>query len=245
MKNTSKSISVKTVFTCEHGGNAIPDSYKTLFANFQSTLTTFKAYDIGAMNLYKDLLEETGDYGNHFQYCRMLVDVDKDVKSPQLFSQPVAKLSTRERNKILKEFYYPWREEVEKQIQALSRSGFVLHCSIHTFPPVVNGETREVDVAILFDSDRKYERLFAEKFIEFLRQENPKLRIEANYPIPGGHEGFVHYLKQQSFSKKYIGIQLEVNQTFPTGKSDRWVALKRDIVKCFKIALKEFKTSLL
>jgi predicted N-formylglutamate amidohydrolase len=240
-----KPISVKAVFTCEHGGNLIPDPYKPLFENFKSTLTTFKAYDIGAMNLYKDLLEETGDYGNHFQYCRMLVDVDKDIKSPQLFSQPVSKLPTKERNKILKQFYYPWREEVENQIASLSRSNYVLHCSVHTFPQVVNGVVRNVDVAVLFDTEREWEALFAGKFVEFLRQENPKLLVEPNYPIPGGHEGFVHYLKQQKFSKKYIGIQLEVNQSFPLGKSDKWIALKRDIVKCFKIALKEFKTSLL
>lgn len=240
-----KPTTLKTVFTCEHGGNLVPDNYKQLFANFQSSLTTYKGYDIGAMNLYKDLLEETGDYGNHFQYCRMLVDVDKGLKSPDLFSQPIAKLPTKDKNKILKEFYHPWREEVEKQIASLSRTNHVLHCSIHTFPNVVNGITRNVDVAVLFDTERKLEKMFAEKFVEFLRQENPKLRVQANYPIPGGHEGFVHHMKEQKFSKKYIGIQLEVNQSYPLGKSDKWIALKKEIVKSFKIALKEFKTSLL
>jgi hypothetical protein len=104
---------------------------------------------------------------------------------------------------------------------------------------------REVDVAILYDTERKLETQFAEKFVEFLRDGNPKLRIQANYPIPGGNEGFVHHLKQQKFAKKYIGIQLEVNQAFPQGKSDKWIALKQQIVKSFKVSLKELKTSLL
>jgi predicted N-formylglutamate amidohydrolase len=236
---------LKTIFSCEHGGNQIPEKYKPLFENQQHLLTTFKSYDIGAMNLYKDLLEEMGDHGNHFQYCRMLVDVDKDINSHDLFSQTISKLTTREQNKILKDYYFPWREELEKQIAALAKSNHVLHCSIHTFSPLVNDEKRDVDVAVLFEPERKLEALFAEKFISFLQEENPKLRIKANYPIPGGNEGFVHHLKQQKFSKKYIGIQLEVSQAFPLGKSDKWIALKQQILKSFKISLKELKTNLL
>ncbi len=236
---------LKTIFSCEHGGNQIPEKYKPHFENMGHVLTTYKSYDIGAMNLYKDLLEEMGDHGNHFQYCRMLVDVDKDIDNPELFSQVISKLPTRDKNKILKELYFPWREELEKQIAALAKSNHVLHCSVHTFPAVVNDEKREVDVAVLYEPERKLEALFAEKFIDFLQEGNPKLRIEANYPIPGGNQGFVHYLKQQKFSKKYIGIQLEVSQAFPLGKSDKWIALKQQIVKSFKVSLKELKTNLL
>jgi predicted N-formylglutamate amidohydrolase len=234
---------LKTVFTCEHGGNQIPEKYTSLFDNFRSTLITYKAYDIGAMSLYKDLLEETGDFGNHFQFSRMLVDVDKDLKSPDLFSQPIAKLSTKERNKVLDEYYHSWRNQVEEEIAKLCRNNHVLHCSVHTFPHIVNNIPREVDVALLIDESRKHEAAFAAKFIEFLLQENPKLRLQTNYPIPGGQQGFVHHLKEQKFKKKYIGIQLEVSQAFPLGKSEKWIELRKSIVKCFKLSLKEFKAS--
>jgi len=236
---------LKTVFTCEHGGNQIPEQYKPFLQNFQSSLTTYKAYDIGAMSLYKDLLEETGEFGNHFQYCRMLVDVDKDLKSPELFSHAIAKLPTKDRNKILKEFYHPWREKVEEEISKLSRSNHVLHCSVHTFPNVVNNVTRDVDVAVIFDEDKKYEVEFAGLFMDFLMQENPKLRLQSNYPIPGVQEGFIGHLRQQKFAKKYIGLQLEVNQAFPLGKSEKWIELRKNIVKSYKLALKEFKASFL
>lgn len=236
---------LKTIFTCEHGGNQIPDGYKQYFVNHQQVLTTFKAYDIGSMNLYKDLLEEMGDYGNHFQYCRMLVDVDKNIEDPDLFFQTITKLPTKDKNKILKTFYYPWREEVEKQIASLAKGNTVLHCSVHTFPNVVNNIVRDVDVSILYEPERKLEAQFAEKFIQFLQDENPKLRIKSNFPIPGANEGFIHHLKQQKFSKKYIGIQLEVSQAFPVGKSEKWIALKQQIVRSYKVSLKELKATLL
>jgi predicted N-formylglutamate amidohydrolase len=236
---------LKTVFTCEHGGNQIPEQYKSTLQNFQSALTTYKAYDIGAMSLYKDLLEETGDFGNHFQFCRMLVDVDKGLKNLDLFSQAVAKLPVKDRNKILKDYYHPWRDKVEAEIARLTRSNHVLHCSVHTFPNVVNNVTRDVDVVMLFDEDRKHEVEFAGLFTDFLMQENPKLRLQSNYPIPGGQDGFVHHLREQKFSKKYIGLQLEVNQAFPLGKSEKWIELRKSIVKSFKLSLKEFKASFL
>jgi hypothetical protein len=52
-------------------------------------------------------------------------------------------------------------------------------------------------------------------------------------------------LKQQKFAKRYIGLQLEVSQAFPVGKSEKWIALKQQIVRSFKLSAKELKATLL
>jgi len=233
---------LKTVFTCEHGGNQIPDAYKEIFKGFEHVLTTFKAYDIGAMSLFKDLLEETGNYSNYFPYCRLLVDVDKSLDNPDLFSQAMIRAPEAARQKVLKDFYKPWRKDVEQNIALLMKDNHVIHCSVHTFPNTVNEELRKLDVAVLYDENRASDKFFAEHFLNLLSNENPRMQIEANYDIPGGKEGFVSQLRaKRGFAKNYTGIQLEVSQSFPLGKSDKWIDVRRSIVNCYKASLKEFK----
>ncbi|NJW55731.1 N-formylglutamate amidohydrolase, partial [Salinimicrobium sp. CDJ15-91] len=94
--------------------------------------------------------------------------------------------------------------------------GEVLHISVHTFTPELEGEVRTADVGLLFDPAREEEADFCKRFQKSLFKQDKELQVKFNYPYLGIDDGFTTYLRQK-FPKQYLGIELEVNQKFIKG----------------------------
>lgn len=205
--------------TCEHGGNDIPPEFRDLFAPYSALLQTHQGYDIGALEVAKEIAVQSG--ARHFfsTNSRLFVDLNRSLHHWNLFSFITKALPLSKRNQILQEHYFPFREPVESSARELVDQGIVLHLSIHSFTPVLNGETRLGDIGFLYDPQRVMEKQFCEQWRCDLLLQNPSLRVRANYPYRGRADSFTTYLRKILPSNRYLGVELEINQKFCVGNT--------------------------
>lgn len=204
---------MKLVLTCEHAGNEIPDEYSELFSDAAEVLETHRGYDPGALDLFNSL-SGMADFAQPYMISRLLVEPNRSLGHSQLFSEFTSGLPEPQKEQILEDLYFPYRHFLEDRIAAYVRAGEeVVHLSIHSFTPELNGEVRTADIGLLFDPARPAERKFCEGFAKKILQEDDKLRLKNNYPYLGTDDGFTTYLRKL-FPQQYRGIELEVNQKF-------------------------------
>ncbi|WP_439882969.1 N-formylglutamate amidohydrolase [Pontibacter sp. MBLB2868] len=230
---------LKLLLTCEHGGNEIPAEYQPYFMGHQKELASHLGYDIGALDLFKDL-EDMADVSFFSQTSRLLVELNRSLHHKKLFSDISGSISDKQKNEILKNYYYPYRDGVEQMVHDLTRAGRrVLHISIHSFTPVLDGEERKADIGILYDPKRRREQAFCRDWKQQMLKQMPDLLIRNNYPYLGISDGLPTYLRKKFREKEYLGIELEVNQKFPLGDQEQWQALKAVIRQALKAVIQE------
>lgn len=204
---------MKLILTCEHAFNTIPQEYQDLFINAEEILESHRGYDPGALDLFNEL-KDLADFSFYHETGRLLVEVNRSKGHSNLFSEFTKNLSGKQKNEILIQYYFPYRDSVEKQISSIIEKGEkVLHLSVHTFTPKLNEEIRNTDIGLLYDPTRSEEKEFSKKLKQNLKNQNPELKIRFNYPYLGKADGFTTYLRKK-FLENYLGIELEVNQKF-------------------------------
>ncbi len=202
------------VLTCEHGGNQIPKPYQQYFKTAQSSLSSHEGLDIGAYELATKF-SKVYPLFFYSTVSRLLVELNRSVRHPSLFSRYTKNLPSDEKELIMAEFYHPYRFKVMAAIEQIITSGKdVLHLSIHSFTPELNGEIRETDVGLLYDPQRAKEKKFSRQWRDAIYQISKQFRVRYNYPYLGKSDGFVTMLRKQFGAKHYLGIELEVNQKY-------------------------------
>jgi predicted N-formylglutamate amidohydrolase len=216
------------VLTCEHGGHAVPRAYKSLFRGQASVLSSHRGWDIGALAVAQGLAR-TMNLPLHFcTTTRLLVDVNRSLKAKDLWSDWSAKLDRSEKEKILDQYYLPYRNEVRDHLMQLIAQGMrVLHLSIHSFTAILNGETRNTEVGILYDPKRNFEAGLARSLVAAVREQKELLRVRKNYPYLGYSDGFTSFLRRQLPVAQYAGIEIETKQDEIATKvgQDRYINL--------------------
>lgn len=232
---------MKLVLTCEHGGNLIPKKYRHLFKNESATLNSHKGFDKGTFDLFT-YLSPIADFSKATQTSRLLIEANRSLRHPQLFSVYTNKLEESVKNEMIEKYYAPYRNVVEEKIAEFIAEGeTVFHLSVHSFTPILNGEERTADIGILYDSKREEEKKLAQLFKTELKTSiSEEFKIRFNYPYLGSADGFTTYLRKK-FPKNYRGIELEMNQKFVDKKafpSPLKKAVKNAIEKLSKFPLK-------
>jgi predicted N-formylglutamate amidohydrolase len=158
----------------------------------------------------------------------LLIEVNRSIDHSQLFSEFSTKLTAEEKTELIDNLYVPYRTAVREAISNSTQS--VLHLSIHSFTPVLDGVERELEVGLLFDPDRASELSFCEDFAIRLAKELPGFRIKFNEPYKGVDDGFTTNLRTQFDDEFYRGIEIEINQRL-VGTSD-WRLIKDAFANC-------------
>lgn len=232
---------LRLLLTCEHGGNQIPEQYSDLFKNQEALLTTHQGYDLGALELFREL-ELLADKAFYSETSRLLVELNRSQRHAKLFSDVTRGLDDKEKATILKEHYFPYREQVEHLIHDfVMAERHVLHVSVHSFTPELDGEVREADIGLLYDPKRKLEQAFCRHWKQELQNADNTLLVRFNYPYLGISDGFPTYLRRKFTDEQYGGIELEVNQKFATGEPQRWEEVKQAIYKSLRATLQHFR----
>ena len=232
---------LKLLLTCEHGGNQIPDKYAGIFESKAAQLATHEGYDIGALDLF-NTLAPLADKTFYSETSRLLVELNRSLNHPKLFSDVTRELDEKAKTAILKAYYHPYREEVEHLIHDFVMADRqVLHVSVHSFTPELNGELREADLGFLYDPKRKTEQAISRHWKQELQSQHKDLLVRFNYPYLGIADGFPTYLRRKFNADQYIGIELEVNQKFPLGNGDEWEKVKHSLYTSLKQTLKHFR----
>ncbi|MTI20637.1 N-formylglutamate amidohydrolase [Fulvivirga sp. RKSG066] len=201
------------IITCEHAGNYVPKEFALLFLGHEEVLESHRGWDPGAMQLAKAMAK---NFSTKLHYCkvtRLLVEVNRSIGHEQLFSEFTKKVDPHVKQLLLDKYYKPYRQEVQDKIEELVSDGHqVIHISMHTFTPVLNGIERTVDIGILFDDNRREELVFSDAWKEQLQLTLPDLTIMHNCPYHGADDGFTTYLRTKFTASQYLGLEIEVNQ---------------------------------
>lgn len=204
------------LLTCEHGGNAVPGTYAALFAGraARRALASHRGFDPGALAVARRLAARFGVDLDYSTTSRLLVDLNRSLGHPSLLSEFSGRLEARARRALIARHYLPYRQTIERRLEAsLGASDWVLHVAVHSFVPVLHGERRRADVALLYDPRRPTERAVASAWIAALRRRAPELALRRNYPYRGTSDGLTTALRRRHPDERYAGIELELNQS--------------------------------
>jgi predicted N-formylglutamate amidohydrolase len=228
------------IVTCEHGGNRIPPAYWPLFRAHRAKLRSHLGYDPGALTLARDLATGLGAELVYSTTSRLLVELNRSLHHPRLFSEVIRKLAPAERRLLLEHYYYPYRAWVEGQIAEVIENGArALHISSHSFTPLLGQHARQADVGLLYDPRRAPEARFSRAWQRALQAADPQLVVRRNYPYRGSADGLTTALRERFAEDSYCGIELEVNQKYPLGERGAWTALRKLLVSTLQHVVAE------
>ena len=168
---------------------------------------------------------------------RLLVDLNRSIGHPRLFSEATRFAPARLRSAIVEQHYRPYREEVERLVgRTVSRGRRVIHISSHSFTPELHGRLRSADVGLLYDAGRRAEALLCARWKASLAACAPGLRVRRNYPYRGSGDGLTAHLRRRFHGGAYIGIELEINQGIVLAAGRTWTALRGALIESLRMA---------
>lgn len=231
------------LITCEHGGNRIPPAYRELFQPHRQLLESHRGYDPGTLVLAEKLAKTLDAPLIQSTTSRLLVDLNRSIGHPSLFSIATRPLSQEARSQIIDQYYRPYRDRVENHLrQAAGRRERTIHCSIHSFTPTLDGEIRRADVGFLYDPSRPAERGFVDQWIKELSHADTDLKIRRNYPYRGTADGLTTYLRSILPARYYVGLEIEINQRFPLSDPKGWRRLQGRLIHSLTQSLESKST---
>lgn len=201
------------VLSCEHAVNTIPAPYRLLFHNDAEILQSHRAIDLGAMKIARQLSSTFACPLVSARASRLLIDCNRSLSHKDCFSEFTRSLDDAEKQRLIDDYYVPYRQEVTALIQQrIDQGQSVLHLSIHSFTPVLNGVIRTADIGLLYDPLRRLEKKFVMEWKQSLLQQLPRYRIRRNYPYLGNSDGLTTAFRKQFRPDVYLGIEVETNQ---------------------------------
>ncbi len=225
--------------TAEHGGNEVPSDYRELFVGHRALLDSHRGWDPGTLDLARSLAEKLGATLFGSTVTRLLVDLNRSAHNPRVFSEITRSLPRVERVALLERFHRPHWDQVRAAASRATKL-VTLHLGVHSFAPVLNGQVRTPDIALLYDPTRPLELELATLWSHGLAEALPDRVVRRNNPYRGAADGLTTALRRRLAGTRYLGIEIEVNQrhvradgTFPTWVSE---ALGSTLTKVLGIA---------
>jgi predicted N-formylglutamate amidohydrolase len=203
------------IFTCEHAHYQVPRAALPFFTASAITLKSHRGYDAGALKIAHHLSKEFRAPLIAGQYSRLVVDLNRSADLPEVHSK-FLNCPNSVCADLIRAIHVPFRQHTSNVIRrSLSLKRQVLHLSVHSFTPVINGKRRKpCDIGILFDPSRTIEKTFSLELKRTLKRELPSLHCRFNYPYKGTSDGHTTALRQQFSGQVYAGIELEFNQAW-------------------------------
>lgn len=199
--------------SCEHASNLVPEQLQTTLGKKVQLLRSHRSYDPGALGAAVRIAEATGASLIHGKYTRLAVDLNRSEKNPQRFSRYSRQLDSEVLELLEKKWYTSYRSEIKNSItKMVQKNSSILHLSIHSFTPVLDGVKRDTDIGLLYDPSRIDERLFASRMKTELARIAPELKVRYNYPYRGVSDGVTTWLRKHFTGDEYVGLEIEFNQ---------------------------------
>jgi predicted N-formylglutamate amidohydrolase len=229
---------VRVIVTCEHGGKRIPPRYKPFFRGREAQLDSHEGYDAGALTLARRLAAALAAPLIASTTSRLLIDLNRSVGHPGLYSQALRAAGPAVRREILEAHYAPYRQAAEAEIAKATAAGRrVVHVSCHSFTPELRGKVRDADIGLLYDPRRAGEVEFCRRWRAALNALAPRLKVRRNYPYRGQADGFTSHLRQTVPADRYLGIEIEINQKHVLAGGRHWRSLREIVTQALQSAL--------
>ncbi len=209
--------------SCEHAGNEVPAAWAALFSAggpdglpseaTEAILAGHRGWDPGAAGVASRLASTLAAPVLLHRVTRLLADVNRSVDAPDLLSEFSRGLAGAERARLLAEVHAPHRASVERIAASAIRSGLrVLHVSVHSFADSLDGVRRDLELGVLFDPARVWERRLAEAWAAAMADARPDWRVMHNEPYLGVADGLTTSVRRRFGGGAYAGIELEIRQ---------------------------------
>ena len=213
---------IVTVLSCEHAVNTIPAHHQPLFHQQESVLKTHRAIDIGALEVACHLHQTMACDFEQTSISRLLIDCNRSLNHKQCFSEFTKKLSAEDKQTLIDTYYLPYRQKVETIIQNhIDKGAQVLHLSVHSFTPELNGKIRNAAIGLLYDYTRHGEREVARVWKGLIELQTPAFRVRMNYPYHGKSDGLTSHLRKIHSEHDYLGLEIECNQALLSDDESR------------------------
>ncbi len=202
------------IISCEHGGNYVPQPFSALFESKKEILHTHRGFDSGSLELGILIAETFGVFPIVNPYTRLLIDCNRSPGNASLFSEFTQSLDDKRKQQLIKLIYHPYRDKIQQLVHhAVSEKHQVMHISMHSFTPELNGQVRTTDIGLLYDPSRSSELTFCKNWHKELQKLNThQFQIDHNLPYQGIEDGLTTYLRSHFSSSEYIGVEIEINQ---------------------------------
>lgn len=150
------------ILICDHASRRFPASLGTMGLD-PFARRCHLALDIGAGALTERLANELKVTAVLCQYSRLVVDCNRQLMDPSAFLEfgdgvvipGNRNLHAEEKSMRADEIYWPYHNAIESQIARLTGHGRPpIFIAVHSFTPVLNGESREWEMGVLWDADR-------------------------------------------------------------------------------------------
>jgi len=206
------------ILTCEHASNRLPAAFKKAVP--AEVLKTHRAYDIGAVQVFRKLVKfAKPEFFCEGKFSRLFVDLNRTITNKSAFSDY---LRNNENAKAQATAYWnEYRAAIEKFVdsalkpktRAAKSAPTIIHLGIHSFTPELNGKVRNTDIGILYDPTRPQECAYARVIKDEIKRLYPAMKVRFNYPYKGTSDGLTTTLRKK-FGPRYVGIEIEINQRF-------------------------------
>lgn len=228
------------LISCEHGGRRVPPRYRAVFGEHAALLETHRGWDMGALQLAREMAAAFDASLHASTTTRLLVDLNRSIGHPRLHSEATRSLAAATRREIVCRYHRPHRERVEAEVRhAVGAGRRCVHIASHSFTPELDGVQRSADIGLLYDPGRAGEVLLAARWRLALRRACPGLTVRRNYPYAGRADGLTALLRKRHAPADYVGIELEVNQRHVLRGGPAWAALRRSVIETLHEVLVE------
>ena len=206
------------ILSCEHASNKLPAAFKKAVP--AEVLKTHRAYDIGAVQVFRKLVKfAKPEFYSEGKFSRLFVDLNRTITNKSAFSDYLRDNAKAKAQATA--YWTEYRSAIEKFVaSSLSQpkrtakaAPSVVHLGIHSFTPELNGKVRNTDIGILYDPSRPQERAYANVIKAEIKRLYPTMKVRFNYPYKGTTDGLTTTLRKK-FGPRYVGIEIEINQKF-------------------------------
>ena len=215
---------MKLMLTCEHASYRLPAAFKKAVP--AEVLKTHRAYDIGALAVFRKLVKfAKPEFSCEGKFSRLFLDLNRTITNKSAFSEYYESLEASDKTAAEKAkaqataYWKEYRAAIEKFVETALKSKTrtaksepeIVHLGIHSFTPVLNGKVRNADIGILYDPSRPQERAYADVIKDEIKRLYPAMKVRFNYPYKGTSDGLTTTLRKK-FGPQYVGIEIEINQ---------------------------------
>lgn len=158
------------LLVCDHASRRFPRALGTMGLD-PFARRCHLALDIGAGALTEAIADDLSVTAVFCEYSRLIVDCNRQLMDPGAFLEfgdgmiipGNRNLHKEDKQRRADAIYWPYHGAIEAEIERLQRAGVMpLFVSIHSFTPVMNGESRTWEMGILWDQDRPTSKLFVD-----------------------------------------------------------------------------------
>ena len=196
------------IVSCEHGGNRVPSPFRRFSP--KRLLDTHRGYDPGALAVARDIANAT-------RRSALLLDDQPPAGRAQPPARPSAAFlqgfSEEHPGRAASPLLLPLLER-GRQGRAARRARHSSFGATASRRACAARRARSTSACSSIPPGAA-EAAFCRRWHEELHRLSPRLRVRDNEPYPGVFPSLVDALRNELGPRRYVGIQIEVNQKFP------------------------------